>query len=177
MKNALETGLKPHFSHWRIKLSGRNHSKWDDFFFLSILGVVPTSWVGRLTFINFIVTCAVQGRNDVRWRPGQEASLAPPCSKPRSFGSIRSVLKKVLVTLLGLFRASADVGRPHSDSALGNWTPLAPTSLRPWCCVLLFSALLQLRAKSPRQFPHMKMAARSVTQNSDSNKAKNCFEN
>jgi len=26
-----------------------------------------------------------QGRNEVRWRPGHEASLAPPCSKLRSF--------------------------------------------------------------------------------------------
>jgi len=47
-----------------------------------------------------------QGRNEVRWRPGQEASLAPPCSNLRSFGSKCTMLKKVLVTLLGLFGAS-----------------------------------------------------------------------
>jgi len=29
----------------------------------------------------------MQGRNEVRWRPGQEASLALPCSNLRSFGS------------------------------------------------------------------------------------------
>jgi len=48
-----------------------------------------------------------QGRNEVRWRPGQEASLAPPCSKLRSFGSKYTILKKVLATLLllGLFGA------------------------------------------------------------------------
>jgi len=38
------------------------------------------------------------GRNEVRWRPGQEASLAPPHSNLRYFGSKYSVLKKVLVT-------------------------------------------------------------------------------
>jgi len=46
-----------------------------------------------------------QGCNEARWRQGQEASLAPPCSKQRSFGSKCVVLKKVLVTLLGLFGA------------------------------------------------------------------------
>jgi len=46
-----------------------------------------------------------QGRNEVRWRPGQEANLAPPCSNLRSFGSKCAVLKKVHVTLLGLFGA------------------------------------------------------------------------
>jgi len=73
------------------------------FLFSSILAVVQTSWARRLTFINFIVTCAAQGRNDVRWRPGLEASLTTPCSKLRSFWSIRSILKLVLVTLLGFF--------------------------------------------------------------------------
>jgi len=53
----------------------------------------------------------LQGRNEIRWRLGQESSLAPPCSKLRSFGSKCTVLKKVLVTLLGLF------GAPHSQSA------------------------------------------------------------
>ena len=57
----------------------------------------------------------LQGRNEVRWRPGQEASLAPQCSNLRSFGSKRTVLKKVLVTLLGLFGAS------HSHSAPPQW--------------------------------------------------------
>jgi len=52
-----------------------------------------------------------QGRNEVRWCPGQEASLAPPCSNLMSFGSKCTVLKKVLLTLLGHFGAS------RSDSA------------------------------------------------------------
>jgi len=38
------------------------------------------------------------GRIGVRWRSGEEASLAPPCSNLRSFESKCIVLKKVLVT-------------------------------------------------------------------------------
>jgi len=47
----------------------------------------------------------MQGRSEVRWRPEQEASLTPPCSNLRSFVSRFTVLKKILVTLLGLFGA------------------------------------------------------------------------
>jgi len=53
----------------------------------------------------------MQGRNEVRWRPGQEASLAPPCSNLRPCGSKCNLLKKVLVILLGLS------GAFRSDSA------------------------------------------------------------
>jgi len=60
-----------------------------------------------------------QGRNEARQHPGQEASLAPPCSNLRSFGSKCTVLKKVLGTLLGRFGAQETV-------------PLCPSSLRPW---------------------------------------------
>jgi len=60
-----------------------------------------------------------QGRNEVRWRPGQEASLAPPCSNLRSFGSKSTVLKKVLATLLGLFGPPTAVSRRP-----GNYVPL-----------------------------------------------------
>jgi len=72
----------------------------------------------------------IQGRNEVRWRLGQEASLAPPCSNLRSFGSKFSVLKKVPVTLLGLF------GALRSGSASPYWLrrgilPPCHPSLRP----------------------------------------------
>jgi len=67
---------------------------------------------------------AIQGRNEVKWRSGQETSLAPPLSNLRSFGSKLSVLKNVLVTLLRLSGASrshlsphAVIQRHHSDSA------------------------------------------------------------
>ena len=58
-----------------------------------------------------------QGRNEVRWRPGQEARSATPCLNLRSFGSNCTVLKKLLLILLGLF------GALHSDSALGELCP------------------------------------------------------
>jgi len=48
---------------------------------------------------------AEQGRNETRWRPGQEASLVPLCSNLRSFWNKYTVLKKVLVTLFGIFGA------------------------------------------------------------------------
>jgi len=59
----------------------------------------------------------MQGSNEVRWRPGQEASLAPACSNLWSFESKFTVLKKILVTLLGLF------GDPSRDSAPGELRP------------------------------------------------------
>ena len=71
-----------------------------------------------------------QGRNEVRWRPGQEASLAAPCSNLRLFGNKFTILKIVLVTLLGLFSVprshlvlSAVIRCPHSDSAPGELCP------------------------------------------------------
>ena len=80
---------------------------------------------------------ATQGRNKVRWRPGQEASLPPPCSKLRSFGSKYSVLKKVPVTLLELFGDSAAIrhppqwfGAPIVIRRPGNCAPLV-TPLKP----------------------------------------------
>jgi len=60
-----------------------------------------------------------QGRNKVRWGPGQEASLAPSGWNLRSFGNKCTVLKIVLVTLLG------HSGVPRSDLAPGEICPLA----------------------------------------------------
>jgi len=48
-----------------------------------------------------------QERNEVRWRPEQEASLAPPCSNLRSFGSKYTLLNKVHATFLGLLAPPA----------------------------------------------------------------------
>ena len=67
----------------------------------------------------------MQGRNEVRWRLGQEICLAPPCSNLSFFGSKCTVLEKVLMTLLWLFG-------PCSDSAPRELRSLAP-SLRLWC--------------------------------------------
>jgi len=62
----------------------------------------------------------LQGRSEVRWRPGQGASSAPPCSNLMSFGSKCTVLMNVLATLLRLIGAPSVVRRP------GNCDLLAP---------------------------------------------------
>ena len=72
-----------------------------------------------------------QGRNEVRWRPGQEASLAPPCSNLSSFESKFIALKKVLVTFVGLFGAPAMIWRPVLTRHPGNCAPFAPTRYAP----------------------------------------------
>jgi len=59
----------------------------------------------------------MQGRNEVTWRPGQEASLALPGLNLKSFRSKCIVLKKILVTLLGLF------GTPLCDLTPGELCP------------------------------------------------------
>jgi len=38
----------------------------------------------EFALINLSMT---QGHNEVRWRPGQEASLVPPCLNLRSLGN------------------------------------------------------------------------------------------
>jgi len=58
------------------------------------------------------------GRNEVRWRPGKETSLASPYSILRSFGSKCTVLKKVLLALLGLFGTPAVIRRSRKCAPL-----------------------------------------------------------
>ena len=64
-----------------------------------------------------------QGRNEVRCRPRQEASLALQYLNLSSFESKFSVLKKVLVTFLGLVCTPQSFRRPHSDFAPGELFP------------------------------------------------------
>jgi len=71
-----------------------------------------------------------QGRNEVRWRPGQDASLAPPYSNLRSFGSECTVLKNVRVTLLGF------VGNPQSFGP-PQWFSASIVIRRPGNCASL----------------------------------------
>jgi len=73
-----------------------------------------------------------QGRYEARWRPGQEASLAPPGSNLMSFGSKCTELKNVayLCHFLDFSAPSAVIRRPHSDSTPEELLPLAPP-LRP----------------------------------------------
>jgi len=60
-----------------------------------------------------------QERAEVRWLPGKETSLAPPCANLGSFGSKCTALEKQLATLL-------DFLVPPSDSAPGALCPRAP---------------------------------------------------
>ena len=62
-------------------------------------------------------------------------SLAPPCSNLRSFRSKWTVLKKVLVTLLGLLGAPRSDSAPHDDSVPGKFCPLAPSHYVPALCI------------------------------------------
>ena len=74
-----------------------------------------------------------QGCNEVRWCPGQEASLALPCSNLSSFWSkFTGTLKKVLVTLLVLSGGPRSHSKPHAVIRCriviqrpGNCSPLA----------------------------------------------------
>ena len=73
-----------------------------------------------------------KGRTEVRLRPGQETSLAPPYLNLRYFGSKCIALKEKRTTLLRLFGALQGFG------ARG----IKPPSLRPWCDTLRQSAQL-----------------------------------
>ena len=76
------------------------------------LGICAVCWTFYLSCIVLYWQCTseiceiwLQGRNEARWRPGQQTNLAPPCSILSSFGSKFTVFKEVLVTLLVLFGA------------------------------------------------------------------------
>jgi len=80
----------------------------------------------RLTQISALTLCGrwcPAGRNEVRWRPGQEASLAPPCLSLSSFGSKFTVLKKVLATFLGLLGSDSEPWESRQPLV----TPLMPS--------------------------------------------------
>jgi len=68
-----------------------------------------------------------QGRNEARWRPGQEASLAPPCSNLRSFGS-KSIyfIEETTCDIVGTFRHP-----PAAIRRLGNCVPSPPLVTPP----------------------------------------------
>ena len=68
-----------------------------------------------------IVHGATPVRTEVRWRPGQETTLAPLCSNLRPFRSKCTVLKKNLASdIVGTFRRRRMIRRP------GQCAPLAP---------------------------------------------------
>jgi len=72
-----------------------------------------------------------QGRNEDGLRPGQEASLACPCSNLRSFGSKCTVWKKMLGTLLGLFCAPCSISAPPEWFGTREIAPLWPPCYAP----------------------------------------------
>jgi len=60
-----------------------------------------------------------QGRKEVRWLPGQEESLAPPCSNLRAFASEAKLLfEESTCDIVGTFRRPLMIRRP------GNCAPL-----------------------------------------------------
>jgi len=65
------------------------------------------------------------GHNEVRWRPRQEASLAPPCSTVRSLGNKCTVGEESICDIAGTFR------RSPSDLTPGELCSPCPPSLRP----------------------------------------------
>ena len=67
-------------------------------------------------FCCFFSVCGNRGVTGLDGARAKKASLAPPCSNLRSFGSKSTVLKKVLVTFLEVFGARG----------------IVPPSLRPW---------------------------------------------
>jgi len=81
--------------------------------FVSILTYGHESWVMTERILSQVqaadmgflrrVHGVTQGRTEVRWRPGQETCLAPPCSTLRSFGNKCIVFRKKPARLLGLF--------------------------------------------------------------------------
>jgi len=88
--------------------------------------VLPAVSLLLLLQANATGVCLSHGRNEVRWRPGQEAGLSPLCSKLRSSGS-KYCIEESTCDIVGTFR------RLHSHSTPpvvirrpGNCSPLAP---------------------------------------------------
>jgi len=97
---------------------------------------------------NYFHHCWEQGRNEVRWRPGQEASLASPVSNLKLLRtwdrkqmhapcshlmSEANALywRKYLPHCWGFSAPPVVIRRPHSDSAPGKLFPLAPLVASP----------------------------------------------
>ena len=108
-----------------------------------VLKIQDWIWIIKYdSTLSLEVNCSCyQGRNEVRWRPWQQASWVPPCSNLMSFGRKCTVLKKVLlVILLGLFGAAIVIRRP-------GIVPSCPPHYAPACyrCPVLRYATKYLR--------------------------------
>jgi len=81
-----------------------------------------------------------QGRNEVRWRPGQEISLASLCSNLRSFRSNAPYWKKYLWHYWDFFSSTGVISRPPQWFAARGFvhplppvvTPLDGHNLKSW---------------------------------------------
>ena len=72
-----------------------------------------------------------QGRNEVRWCPGQEASLAPPCSK-QVFRKQTYCTEESTWDIAGTFRRLPQwFGAPIVTRCPGNCAPLATPRYAP----------------------------------------------
>jgi len=83
-------------------------NKHDDVIEWNFMKIVPPKWRAG---------CAP---NEVRWRPGQETSLAARCSNLRSFGSKSAVEESTCDIVLGLLAPPALIRRTHNDWAPGE---------------------------------------------------------
>ena len=77
-----------------------------------------------------------QGRNEVRRDPGQKASLAPPCSNLRSFGT-KCIVLKYLWHCWHFSAPAAVIQRPRSDSAPDELCPPDPLVTPLWVLACL----------------------------------------
>jgi len=112
----------------------------------------------------FVLLMWMQGRNEVRWRPGQEASLVPPCLNLSSFESKCIVMKKVLLTLLERFEAPRSHSAPPQWFGAGELYPAWPPSIR-LCVYETKSCLSLLHVVIPRRITKIsvKFAMNSLT--------------
>ena len=74
----------------------------------------------------------LQGRNEVRWRPGQEASLAPPCSILWSFWKQMYCIEESTCDIVATFRRPPQsFVAPRSYSASGELCPSCTPLVTP----------------------------------------------
>jgi len=85
-------------------------------FLLNVLGKFECTFFGLCVCIFW--GTLYQGRGEIRWRLGQETSLAPPCSNVRSFGS-----KYSLPYWRKNLQHCWDFSAPPSDSVPGVLLP------------------------------------------------------
>ena len=141
-----------------MKFSWSNHSAVNEMIsFLFILGVVRTSWAGRLTCINFIVTWPVQGRNEVRWRLGKKQVWRPRIQNWGLLEAYVLCIEESTCDIVAIFRRPrshwaphALIGAPTATRRRGMDAPVAPivTSLEPWLAVFSVIAAIYEKPKS-----------------------------